>query len=161
MHVWFSYVAGHDIIQETATEDTDYEYSTWKSVTGSKSFVFQVKTGQNANIILSNKLQDITSVFEIVIGLDSDDKIVMRKSINGVNDQVMSQPNVISPDEYRTFWISWSKGDQISIGLGHTTGVSELLSMPEIDTTKIEAVAVTSGRLSKGTWRMTHFGGML
>ena len=42
-----------------------------------------MKTAKNAHIALSENWRDTSSAFEVVLGLDSTDKVVIRKSIGG------------------------------------------------------------------------------
>lgn len=52
----------------------------------------------------------VSGVYEIVIGGATNTKTWIRNSTYGVNEAEEDTPDILSPDEHRSFWISWANG---------------------------------------------------
>ena len=49
-------------------------------------------------------------VYEVVIGGSDNTKTWIRNSTYGVNEVIADTPDILSPNEYRSFWIKWANG---------------------------------------------------
>ena len=154
------------MIQDTETGDKDYSYSTLMTSYNSKSIIFQVQTASDAMVAISSEdaEDDPTNVYEIGLGIPIDETVVsvIRRGIGGPDKVSEYTPDILSDSEYRTFWLSWETPETIECGRGHIVGMHTLVSWTDetIDTSKIDTVAITSGKNTKATWRISSFEGL-
>ncbi|XP_065203141.1 uncharacterized protein LOC135833324 [Planococcus citri] len=110
-----------------AFHTSSYQYSNFfpisKNNGGEIKLVFYVKCVQNALILLSpmpilptSKEQE--KVYEIVLGGADNTYSTIRKSRERGNLQENYENNIVSPDEWREFWISVSSDGIIQVGKG-------------------------------------------
>ena len=49
-------------------------------------------------------------MYEVVIGGSGNTKTWIRNSTYGVNEVTADTPDILNPDEFRSFWIKWENG---------------------------------------------------
>ncbi|XP_078682431.1 uncharacterized protein LOC144916906 [Branchiostoma floridae x Branchiostoma belcheri] len=131
--------------------DTTYRYR-WDlpQLTGTR-FTFQVSAYKAAYISLSPENHDVTDMYEIVIGLWSNTKSAIRREKRGENRALVSTPAIISPTEYRTFWINLAPDGTISVGKG---GVSQpFMSWRDPNPLRVSYAGYSTGWGATGRWK--------
>ena len=130
-----------------------------------KSIVFQVQSSSDAMVLLSNKLQDTSKVYEFGIGLSREGwtTTVIREAINGADVVSKYTTDILSDNEYRTFWISWEDDRTVQVGYGHRVNANFIVSLTNdaVNTTQISAIAMTSGTGCQASWRISSFQGLM
>ncbi|KAI8510743.1 hypothetical protein Bbelb_116590 [Branchiostoma belcheri] len=131
--------------------DTTYRYR-WDlpQLTGTR-FTFQVSAYKAAYIGLSPENHDVTDMYEIVIGLWSNTKSAIRRGKRGENHALVSTPAIISPTEYRTFWINLAPDGTISVG---KSGVSQpFMSWMDPNLIRVSYAGYSTGWGATGRWK--------
>ncbi|XP_078674665.1 uncharacterized protein LOC144912807 [Branchiostoma floridae x Branchiostoma belcheri] len=82
----------------------------------SSPLVFKVKTSAGAHIALSSQGAGLNYMYEIVIGGWENTKSVIRREPLGEKKVTASTPGILSPDEFRIFWVSWTQNGAIAVG---------------------------------------------
>ncbi|KAI8519677.1 hypothetical protein Bbelb_029340 [Branchiostoma belcheri] len=131
--------------------DTTYRYR-WDlpQLTGTR-FTFQVSANNDAFIGLSPENHDVTNMYEIVIGGWSNTKSAIRRRKQGESRALVSTPGIISPTEYRTFWINLAPDGTISVGKG---GVSQpFMSWRDPNPIRVSYAGYSTGWGATGRWK--------
>ncbi|XP_077978612.1 uncharacterized protein LOC144434040 isoform X2 [Glandiceps talaboti] len=90
--------------------DTTYLYRYLASSSPITRVNFKVKATNDAHIALSAGPQDMSNLYEIVIGGWRNTQSVIRRSKQGDHKAVASTPDILSPNEFEEFWISYNNG---------------------------------------------------
>eukprot|EP00058_Branchiostoma_floridae_P026175 XP_002611665.1 hypothetical protein BRAFLDRAFT_117103 [Branchiostoma floridae] len=101
---------------EAPSTDTQYRYRWDLPRLTEDRFTFDVQANNDVHVGLSSQSQDLDDMYEIVIGGWSNTQSVIRRSKQGNNLVTVSTSGIISPTEYRKFWITWSSDGTIAVG---------------------------------------------
>ncbi|XP_054751982.2 C3 and PZP-like alpha-2-macroglobulin domain-containing protein 8 isoform X1 [Lytechinus pictus] len=119
------------------------------------SFSFLCKATSNAKIALSRAQTDFID-YEIILGGLENSQSWISKGRGGERLQMTMTPNIVSWEEFRAFWISWTDG-QIQIGYGETkSNASVILTLDDpsaIDMT-VQYIGFATGTGSLGEFRI-------
>jgi hypothetical protein len=112
------------------------------------AYYFQVKTPSDANILLVN---DVGAVqFEIIIGFQSNSRIVIRNDRQGPSVTSAEMVGLLSNLEYREFWISFN-GELLTVGAGGFGSDAILLTYKSPKDPR--KILVSTSRGSTGYWK--------
>ncbi|CAH1266418.1 CPAMD8 [Branchiostoma lanceolatum] len=131
--------------------DTQYRYR-WDlpKLTGN-SFTFQVQANNDVHVALSPQAQHQSAMYEIVIGGWANTQSVIRRTPQGKHHATTSTRRVVSPTEYRAFWITWSSDGTIGVGRGGEA--QPFMQWTDPDPLLIQYAGYTTGWGSSGLWR--------
>ncbi|XP_078697583.1 uncharacterized protein LOC144925470 [Branchiostoma floridae x Branchiostoma belcheri] len=121
------------------------ECSTRITNTGTKDFrwdlppitesrvVFEVQATKRTDVALSAENRDTGTQYLITIGRTENTRSTIKKIINGKHDLMVSTSTdgILSGDELRGFWISWSADGTIAVGKAGETSPFMTLLDPE------------------------------
>ena len=143
---------------------TSYNYDqVWLSVLDTQSIIFKVRACSDVHIGLA-KYSGIANVdmYEIVLGGWENTQSVIRKGIQGGHEAELQQEGIVSCDESRYFWASWS-GGLIAVGKGSSPNVksTELMQWRDPQPHEVNAVGVTTASGYTGTWEFTQIEGRM
>ena len=65
-----------------------------------------------------------------------------RKDRLGINLVYVSTPNILSPNSYRSFWITWTNG-VIAVGVGNTHGSSSFMAVTDATPSPVNFLALS------------------
>eukprot|EP00057_Strongylocentrotus_purpuratus_P031565 XP_785018.3 PREDICTED: C3 and PZP-like alpha-2-macroglobulin domain-containing protein 8 [Strongylocentrotus purpuratus] len=119
------------------------------------SFSFLCKATSNAKLALSRDQTDNID-YEIVLGGLDNTQSWISKGRDGDRLQIHMTPNIVSWEEFRAFWISWTDG-QIQIGYGETkSNVSVILTLvdPSAIGMTVQYIGFATGSGSLGEFRI-------
>ncbi|XP_072173933.1 C3 and PZP-like alpha-2-macroglobulin domain-containing protein 8 [Diadema setosum] len=122
---------------------------------GMEFFTFLCKATSNAKIALTGDQTD-NIFFEIVLGGFINTQSWISRRRRGPKIQTASTPGIVSWDEFRAFWISWSD-TQIQIGYGETKvneSVILTLNDPSLATMNVQYIGFATGSGSLGEFRI-------
>ncbi|CAH1259009.1 PKDREJ [Branchiostoma lanceolatum] len=96
---------------------TDVKTYQWDmTLPGSSPLTFSVKANSDAHIALSSEGATLNDMYEIVIGGWSNTQSVIRRSPDGNIEATASTPGIVSANEFRDFWVSWTDDGTIAVG---------------------------------------------
>ena len=80
---------------------------------------FDIKSGKEAYISLSNQKYSLDDMYVVVIGDRRGRQASIRKCLQCANvaSKLLSQTEFLSDEEFRSFWVSWEDG-VIAVGRG-------------------------------------------
>ncbi|XP_058059960.1 uncharacterized protein LOC131210696 [Anopheles bellator] len=110
-------------------------------------FNFQVRASSDVHIAFDSNLDDADHVLELFIGGRNNTSSGIRSSLTGLIET--PTPNVLSADEYRSFWIRW---DKTAITFGRKDSDTALLSYELAHPFLIRFVSVSTGWGTDGSW---------
>ena len=104
------------VLNVTTREEFDNYDQAWITASNHDYVIFRVKASANAHILLSDTILDEhANVYEVVLGINQNTQSVIRESKYGTNVAWVSTLDILSPDEVRFFWISWTD-QKIQVG---------------------------------------------
>ncbi|CAH1247273.1 MATN2 [Branchiostoma lanceolatum] len=135
----------------TFSTDPKYRYH-WNlpELTGS-SFTFEVKADNGAFVALSSQQGGMSAMYEILIGGWNNTQSVIRTCMGCRNRVEVSTIGILSPIEYRTFWITWSPDGAMAVGKGGET--QAFMQWTDPFPLAIAYAGYTTGYESTGLWR--------
>ncbi|XP_035682150.1 uncharacterized protein LOC118419725 isoform X2 [Branchiostoma floridae] len=139
---------------EAPSTDTQYRYRWDLPRLTEDRFTFDVQANNDVHVGLSSQSQDLDDMYEIVIGGWSNTQSVIRRSKQGNNLVTVSTSGIISPTEYRKFWITWSSDGTIAVGKGGDT--QPFMQWTDPDPLPIAYAGYTTGWGSTGRWKFCH-----
>ena len=90
--------------------NTTYLYRYLASSSPITSVDFKAKANNDVHIALSAGPQDKPALYEVVIGGWSNTKSVIRRAKQSQQKVEASTPGILSPNEFRGFWITYNFG---------------------------------------------------
>ncbi|XP_078610906.1 uncharacterized protein LOC144881610 [Branchiostoma floridae x Branchiostoma japonicum] len=138
-------VFGDDCL--TRVTGTDLSYRWDLPPLTSSPFPFEVKASSDVHIVLSNQNYPVDNMYEIVIG---DSRSVIRRHEQGDAVAAAATPDILSPDIYRGFLISWSADGTISVR--RETEDAPFLTWKDPNPLPIAHVGYSTGSSSNGTF---------
>ena len=147
--------------QHVSMTPDDYEFQHgWVSVKGRTDVVFDVQACNDAHVALSSfsNLQNVMT-YEVVLSGWSNQRSVIRARKQGENLVVAQTPGLLSCNESRTFWVSWTSGI-IKVGRGAFVGVDRFMEWIDPLPKPITTLSVASGYGSPGTWKFRQQKGL-
>ncbi|XP_077978786.1 uncharacterized protein LOC144434206 [Glandiceps talaboti] len=90
--------------------DTTYQYRYLASSSPVTRVDFKAKAKNDVHIALSDGPEDKPALYEIVIGGWGNTQSVIRRSKQGNTKIEASTPSILSPTEFRGFWITYNNG---------------------------------------------------
>ncbi|XP_077978663.1 uncharacterized protein LOC144434081 [Glandiceps talaboti] len=90
--------------------DTTYQYRYLASSSPVTRVDFKAKANNDVHIALSDGPEDKPALYEIVIGGWGNTQSVIRRSKQGNTKVEASTPSILSPTEFRGFWITYNNG---------------------------------------------------
>ena len=149
-------VAAHDYTM--GTTDQYMHNQTWLALRDSDSIVFHVKACSDAYILLSEMFDDTSNVYEIGIGTDKNIHSEIRQKVDGIPYTSAWTPDILSCDEYRSFWIMWIEKMGLDVGRGSVIGAGRFMIFRDLKGKNITAVSFSTGYGSTGSWRFKNVG---
>ena len=124
--------------------------------------VFQVKAGNDAHIGLAASVGNTDSrVYEVVIGGNNNTQSFIRRSPQANNEVLAETKDILSANEYRTFWIRWANNN-LEVGEGSNIGVSKFMSWDDIsDPHSVTGLSLSTGWGATGDWQFSYITGEL
>ena len=123
----------------------------WVPVSGESSLVFKVKACKEAFLALCQVQGHVyTLSYEFALGVNAGIDNELRYGVDG-EAKDNNQAQVLSCDEMREFWVSWSNGD-ITLGQGGNVGQDQLLSWNDVNPYDINAVSLTTRKYITAEW---------
>ncbi|XP_063533409.1 uncharacterized protein LOC134743727 isoform X1 [Cydia strobilella] len=118
----------------------------------STSLHFKVRARNDAHVGLTSGPQDTDPMYEIVIGGWANSKSAIRKRccLPPERDEVQT-PEILDNAGFRTFWMSWDKGNVMAGREGET---SPFLKWQDPDPFPVSYLGVHTGFGSSGTWKL-------
>ncbi|XP_078617273.1 C3 and PZP-like alpha-2-macroglobulin domain-containing protein 8 [Branchiostoma floridae x Branchiostoma japonicum] len=119
-HVW-TVLAICDSIETYACYHCETTYRWGLPRLTGPPFMFEVKAERDVHVGLSSQDRDLDAMYEIVIGGWDNMRSVIRRSKQGLEHADVQIPDLLSKNEYRAFWITWSSDGTIAVGRGGET----------------------------------------
>ncbi|XP_035694564.1 uncharacterized protein LOC118428574 [Branchiostoma floridae] len=141
-------VFGDDCL--TRVTGTDLSYLWDLPPLTSSPFPFEVKASSDVHIVLSNQNYPVDDMYEIVIGGWSNSRSVIRRQEQGMSVALAATIDILSPDIYRGFLISWSADGTISVR--RETEDAPFLTWTDPNPLPIAHVGYSTGSSSNGTF---------
>ncbi|XP_061710918.1 uncharacterized protein LOC133520493 [Cydia pomonella] len=118
----------------------------------STSLHFKVRARNDVHVGLTSGPQDSDPMYEIVIGGWANSKSVIRKRccLPPERDEVQT-PEILDDAGFRTFWMSWDKGNVMAGREGET---SPFLKWQDPNPFPVSYLGVHTGFGSSGTWKL-------
>ena len=154
--ITLSFILAHDIL--IATKDQINYEQLWLTEYANNDMVISVKACSDAHIILSPDVGNTEDVYEIALGIDDNVHSVIRNTRGGTNHVIAWTEDILSCDEYRTFWIQWVNGSGIYVGEGPEVGVDEIFRFIDLVGKNIRAAGFSTGNGATGSWRIQNVG---
>nr|XP_033324070.1 uncharacterized protein LOC117219218 isoform X3 [Megalopta genalis] len=129
-----------------STEDK-LEYKFYPVATGQVQF--RVKAANDAHVALTTGPEEGEPMYEVFIGGWSNGKSVIRKNRAKPEAAEAETPGILSPDEFRGFWIRWGDG---AISVGKEGEPSAFLTYTDPDPFGIGYFGVCTGWGASGEW---------
>ncbi|XP_076284165.1 uncharacterized protein LOC143210832 isoform X3 [Lasioglossum baleicum] len=129
-----------------STEDK-LEYKFYPVASG--QLQFRVKTANDAHVALTTGPAEGEPMYEVFIGGWSNAKSVIRKNKTKPEAAEVETPGILSPDEFRGFWIRWGDG---AISVGKEGEPSAFLTYTDPDPFGIGYFGVCTGWGASGEW---------
>ena len=126
------------------------------------AITFKVKASCDAYITLCSTYGDCEyKSYEFAIGEKSNFKSSIKDGASGIALCTNVTPNILSADDFRTFWISWSE-NALRIGKGDVRNKDTFISMgiPKDKNYTIKCLAVSTGPGSNGVWEFAEYDGI-
>ncbi|XP_077993134.1 macrophage mannose receptor 1-like [Glandiceps talaboti] len=134
-----------DAFHSDSTDD-QYIYRYVSAPIQNSRVTFEVKASSDVHISLSANNYDTDPMYEIVIGGWGNTQSVIRRCIQCANEVVASTIDIVSPTEFRAFWITFVNG-KISVG---KDGETAFMEWTDPDPLSINYVGYTTGFGSNG-----------
>ncbi|XP_077187621.1 C3 and PZP-like alpha-2-macroglobulin domain-containing protein 8 isoform X2 [Paroedura picta] len=131
-----------------------YEYQYVQKPSRMTHFSVAVKAHHSAHIALSSSPHDMTAMTEIVLGGHQNSRTWISASKMGEPVASAETPGLLSWDEFRTFWISWTSG---LIQVGHGPSVlneSIIVSWAAPRPPEVKYVGFSTGWGSAGEYKI-------
>ena len=120
--------------------------------------IFRVKAVSDAHITLTDTVNDYSRGYEVVIGGWTNTQSAIRHPPAGNIVHQVATEDLLSGNEWRTFWISYNYG-QIETGSGSDVGANRIMSWYAGDSyMTIKAVSVSSYAVV-ADWEFTQLEG--
>ncbi|CAH1240852.1 EDIL3 [Branchiostoma lanceolatum] len=120
-------------------------------LTGSR-FMFEVEAKSDVRVALSSKKEVAT--YQVIIGGSDNTESVIRRSRQDNNHVTVSTPGIVSPTEYRTFWITWSSDGTIAVG---RSGEGQpFMEWRDPDPLPIVYAGFSTGSRNSDQWNLCH-----
>ena len=132
---------------------------TWVGVQHDDSVVVQVKACSNAHILLSEVFGETANIYEIALGVEDNKVSEIRQTVGGLGYTVAWTSDILSCDEFRTFWFMWVDGIGLDVGRGSTVGSERFMRFVDLKGKDINAVSFSTGSGSTGQFRISNVGG--
>ena len=140
------------------TKDYGYNFF-WLAGYTSHHVVFRLKAGSDCHIAISQTAGDTSAAYEIVIG-------GWYNAISAIREAVMQDvkaqadtPGILSPNEWRTFWIRWT-GGHVEVGKGHDVGNNRFMDWQQTGNIfNITAIGVSTGFGNVGDYEFSTISG--
>ncbi|XP_076284163.1 uncharacterized protein LOC143210832 isoform X1 [Lasioglossum baleicum] len=137
-----------------STEDK-LEYKFYPVASG--QLQFRVKTANDAHVALTTGPAEGEPMYEVFIGGWSNAKSVIRKNKTKPEAAEVETPGILSPDEFRGFWIRWGDG---AISVGKEGEPSAFLTYTDPDPFGIGYFGVCTGWGASGEWMIEGHGSL-
>nr|XP_033324068.1 uncharacterized protein LOC117219218 isoform X1 [Megalopta genalis] len=137
-----------------STEDK-LEYKFYPVATGQVQF--RVKAANDAHVALTTGPEEGEPMYEVFIGGWSNGKSVIRKNRAKPEAAEAETPGILSPDEFRGFWIRWGDG---AISVGKEGEPSAFLTYTDPDPFGIGYFGVCTGWGASGEWMIEGHGSL-
>ena len=82
-----------------------------------------------------------------------------RNGKDGKSYVTQDTPRILDCYEYRSFWIRWVQG--VEVGYGWTVGNRPFMAVYQTVSKLVEAIGLSTGDATKGSWRFDEFGGRI
>ncbi|XP_035672993.1 semaphorin-5B-like [Branchiostoma floridae] len=96
------------------TTDDGYWYR-WDSLLITSPYLFLVQAGSDVHIGLASSNGDLDATYEFVIGGWGNLRSAIRRVPQGANMISHTTVDILSPTEYRAFWLIWSPDGRIAV----------------------------------------------
>ncbi|MEQ2243464.1 C3 and PZP-like alpha-2-macroglobulin domain-containing protein 8 [Ilyodon furcidens] len=131
-----------------------YEYQYVKKPSKMKQFEVAVKTHNDAHIALSASPHDSAEMIEIVLGGRQNTRSWISFGKMGDPLVSVSTPGMLSWDEFRSFWISWT-GGMVQVGRGlHPSNTSIILEWAGQFPGQVQHIGFSTGWGSVGEFKI-------
>lgn len=112
-------------------------------------FTFKVRSASDAHLALTSMPQESDPMFEIFLGGWSNTKSVIRKNRTKPDVVEVNTPGILSPGEFRGFWVRWY--DNV-ITVGKEGEAAAFMSWEEPGMAPVHYVGICTGWGANGTW---------
>ncbi|XP_006818919.1 C3 and PZP-like alpha-2-macroglobulin domain-containing protein 8 [Saccoglossus kowalevskii] len=131
----------------------NYEYQYFRIPEFSEFFTFSTKAKNDVHIALSSLSMDMNDMYEIVLGGWLNTQSWIARSKQGDHEVAVPSVEILSSDEFRSFWISWRNGT-IQVGYG-TAPIVESVFLKYYNDVPVVAnyIGFSTGRQSKGEFK--------
>nr|XP_006816218.1 PREDICTED: uncharacterized protein LOC102809517 [Saccoglossus kowalevskii] len=129
---------------------TSYDYQFIEASPGVTRTDFEVKANNDVHIALSEEERVIDPMYEIVLGASGNTRSVIRRGSLSNEKKSVQTPGIVSMNEWRSFWISWSNGE-IKVG---REGEAPFIQWKDPDPLPVNFVGYSTGWGSEGEFRL-------
>eukprot|EP00058_Branchiostoma_floridae_P023917 XP_002609407.1 hypothetical protein BRAFLDRAFT_86509 [Branchiostoma floridae] len=113
-------------------------------------FTFEVKCTTDAYVVTAplNQTAELDNMYTVIIGGWGGTK--SRISRHGSDTELVSTPDILSPTQYRAFWLSWDSDGTIAVGRGGET--DPFMRWVDPNPLPIGRVGYSTGYGNTGQW---------
>ncbi|XP_077862604.1 uncharacterized protein LOC100373394 [Saccoglossus kowalevskii] len=126
-----------------------YNYQYMPGAPGMTRLEFEVKASKNVHIALSSQSNDLPNMYEIVIGGLENSQSFIRRSKQGEDLAIAITPKMLSPSEFRGFWVTWDNG---IIKVGRAGETEPFMQMEDPNPLTINYIGYSTGWGSTGVF---------
>lgn len=116
---------------------------------------FMVRAANDAHVCLTAGPEETEPIVEVFLGGWGNTKSVIRRNRTKPEKAEADTPEILTPGEFRGFWIKWMDG---VITVGHEGGVAAFLSWSDPEPFHITHVGVCTGWGAAGSWKIEEPG---
>ncbi len=131
----------------------------WMNVNGRNLLVVRVRACSDAHIALTfSRGQTAIMASEITLGYNKNDYTILRKVFCGDINVLKHTPNILSCNEYHSFWLHWAS-NTISVGYGAYVGYGEILSYTDNTLHSIQYIGLIGLQSADVSFEVFHITG--
>ncbi|XP_033107417.1 macrophage mannose receptor 1-like isoform X2 [Anneissia japonica] len=134
----------------SGSTDDQYYYRYHDSPLYESRVDFEAKASNDVHIGLSSAANDMTEMYEVVIGGWNNQNSAIRRCKQCSNEVYVSTPSILNENEFRGFWITWDDAGKISVG---KAGQSAFMEWTDPNPLTIAYVGYSTGWDSNGEFR--------
>lgn len=127
-----------------------YRYRYVADVSAITRLTIEIQANNDVHIALSEEDNDLPSMYEIVIGGWAGTKSAIRREKQGSSMGSASTPGILSPTEFRGFWLSWKDG---MIEVGKAGEGAPFMTWTDPDPLPVNYIGFSTGWGNTGIFR--------
>ena len=144
------------------TKGAGRDYETWRTVgaAGKNYLIIRLKAASDGHVLLTDTVGDISRGYEVIIGGWDNTECAVRHPPGGEVVFTTSTPGIVSGEEFRTFWVSFSDG-LIEMGTGFDVGANRIITwVDENSPITVTYISFSTSVNVPADWEINQYEGM-